>query len=263
MKPYKTAVVFLLFAACALGFALQAPAQEKKPQLFFIEDYAVKPGMVGPFEEAVRELVASIMTPYAWPWPMDTYATEDFHYYFLYPFENMAQVDTAFTTFSQIIGKLGEQKWEAFNKKMGAAVEYYKQGTIYYLPELSYAPEKPRLKPDEMKFIGWGFCYILSGKEREFEDELKRMVALYKAKKVPQGFKSWAGGMGVDSPFYFYSETAKSAADLCLTEEKVMKLVDPEATAIWKAMLGLMRKSEYKMGAHRPDLSYAPAVPKK
>jgi len=263
MKPNKTVVVFLLFAAGVLGFALQAPAQEKKPQLYFIEDYVVKPGLVAPFEAAVKELVASIFTPYTWPWPMQTYVTEDFHYYFLYPFENMAQVDVAFTTFSQMIGKLGEQKWEAFNKKMGNAVEYYKQGTITYLPELSYAPEKPRLKPEEANVVYWGFCYVLSGMEREFEEQVKKMAALYKAKKISQGFNSWAGGMGVDSPFYFYSETAKSAADLYLTEERVMKLVDPEATAIWKAMLGLMRKFEYKMGAYRPDLSYAPPAPKK
>ncbi len=261
MKSGKTAAVFLLFAACIL--ALQAPAQEKKPQLYFVEDYVVKPSYVAAFEAAVKELVGSVFTPYPWPWPMATYVTEDFHYYFLYPFENMAQIDSAFTTFVQILGKYGEAKWEALNKKMGDAVEYYRQGTVYYLPELSYVPETPRLKPEEAGFIGWGFCYVLSGKEREFEAEIKKMAALYKAKNAPQGFKSWAGGMGAESPFYFYSETAKSAADMCLTEEKLMKLLDPEATAIWKAMLGLLRKFEFKMGYYRPDLSYAPPAPKK
>ncbi|MEN6561510.1 MAG: hypothetical protein ABFD52_12110 [Acidobacteriota bacterium] len=60
-------------------------------------------------------------------------------------------------------------------------------------------------------------------------------------------------------PFYFYSETARSDSDLFLMDEKVMKLIDPEATAVWQAMLKLLRKYKSKMGAYRPDLSYAPA----
>jgi hypothetical protein len=186
--------------------------------------------------------------------------TEDFHYYFLYPFENLAEVDKAFATFSEILGKFGEQKWDALNRKMGDASEYYKQGTITLSPELSYIPEKPRLKPEEMKFVYWGFCSVMPGREKEFETQFKKIVALFKSKGIDNGFKGWTGGLGTELPFYFYSETAKSPADFFLADEKVMKLVDPEVTNIWKTILGLMRKYEFKTGSVRPDLSYAPAA---
>jgi hypothetical protein len=258
MKPNKLACVLLFLAVSVLAFSLPAPAQEKKPQLYFVEDDVVKPAMVAQFEAAMKDVVATLFKAYSWPWPFDVYATEDFHYYTLYPFESLTEIDKGFNIWYEMVGKLGEQKWDALNRKMGDATEYIKQGTVTLSPELSYFPEKPRLKPEETKFVYWGFCYVLPGKEKDFEAQLKKIVAVYKTKRISEGFKSWIGGIGTEMPFYFFSETAKSAADMFVTDEKVTKLVDPEATAIWNSMLKLMRKYESKTGTYRPDLSYTP-----
>lgn len=260
MKPNKSTGVFLLLAVGFLALALVASAQEKKPQLYFIEDYVVKPSMVPQFEAALKDFMATVFKPYNWPWPMETYVTEDFHYYSLYAFENLAEIDKGFATFSEILGKFGAQKWDALNRKLGDATEYYKQGTVTLSPELSYVPEMPRLKPEETKFVYWGFCYVMPGREKEFEAQFKKIVALFKSKGIDNGFNCWIGGLGTELPFYFYSETGKSPADFFLTSEKIMKLVDPDITAIWNATLGLMRKYEFKMGSVRPDLSFVPAA---
>lgn len=260
MKPNRLACALLFLAVSFLAFALPAPAQEKKPQLFFIEDDVVKPAMVAQFEAALTETVATLFKAYSWPWPFQVYATEDFHYYILYPFESLSEVDKGFGIWYGMVGKLGEQKWDALNRKMGETTEYIKQGTVTLSPELSYTPEKPRFKPEEAKFVYWGFCYVMPGKEKDFEAQTKKIVALYQAKKISGGFKTWIGGMGTEMPFYFFSMTAKSAADMFVTDEKTTKLLDPEATAIWNVMLKLMRKYEFKTGMPRPDLSYAPPV---
>ncbi len=259
MKSEKRVGVFLFVTVGILALSFVAAAQEKKPQLYFVEDYLVKPSMVAQFEGALKEAYNTIFTPNAWPWSIETYSTEDFHYYLLYRFENMADIDKAFAAFAEILGKIGVEKWDILNGKMGDATEYYKQGTVTLSPELSYSPETPRLKPEEAKLVYWGFCYVLPGREKEFEAQLKKIVALHYAKKVLQGFNGWIGGLGTDLPLYFYSETAKSGADLFLASEEAMKLIDPEATRIWNSMLALMRKFESKMGSFRPDLSYAPA----
>ena len=196
MKPNKLAGVFLALAVCVLALSIISTAQEKKSQLYFIEDYVVKPSMVVQFETAIKDLTATVLKPYNWPWPMETYATEDFHYYFLYPFENLAEIDKAFATFSEILGKFGAQKWDALNRKMGDAAEYYKQGTVTFSPELSYIPEKPRLKPEETKLVSWGFCYVLPGKEKDFEEQFKKMAALSSPKRSSRdstvGSAGWA-----------------------------------------------------------------------
>jgi len=258
MKPNKSVVVFLFLAVSVLAFTLPAPAQEKKPQLFFVEDDVVKPAMVPQFEAALKEFIASMWTPFSWPWTMETYATEDFHYFLCYPMASLTDLDKAFSVFNEILGKFGEQKWDALNRKMGDATEYIKQSTVTFSPELSYVPEKPRLKPEEMKFVYWGFCYVLPGREKEFEAQFKKIAAICKAKNVDSGFNTWVGGIGTDLPFYLYTELGKSPADFFLNEEKVMKLIDPEVTQLWNKTLALMRKYEFKMGTFRPDLSYYP-----
>ncbi len=258
MKPIRSVVACLVLAVVALAFAMPAPAQDKKPQLWFVEDYAVKPSMVVQFEAVVKELNGSVWTAFAWPWAMETYSTEDFHYYFCYPFESLTEVAKAFATFDGILAKLGEQKWDALNKKFGGASEYFKQTTVTFSPELSYIPEKPRLKPEEMTFVYWGFCSVLPGKEKELEAQFKKIVALFKAKNIDSGFNTWVGGIGYESPLYIYTESGKSPSDFWLNSEKVMKIVDPEATKLWNETLALMRKYEFKMGAYRPDLSYHP-----
>jgi len=260
MKPNKLAGVFLFLAVSVMALALLAPAQEKKPQLYFVEDDLVKPAMVSQFEAVIKEFNAAMWTQFNWPWAMETYATEDFHYYMCYPMASLTDVDKAFSVFNEILGKFGEQKWDALNRKLGDTIEYFKQSTITFSPELSYVPEKPRLKSEEMKFVYWGFCYVLPGREKEFEAQFKKIVALFKAKKVNHGFNTWVGGIGAELPFYVYTELGKSPADFFLTSEKVMKIVDPEATQLWNKTLTLMRKYESKTGMVRPDLSYAPAA---
>jgi hypothetical protein len=260
MKPNKLAGVLLVLAVGVTALALVASAQEKKPQLYFVEDDVVKPAMVAQFEAALKETTAALFKAYGWPWPFETYATEDFHYYILYPFESLAEIDKGFGIWYEMLGKLGEQKWDALNRKMGDATEYIKQGTITFSPELSYIPDLPRLKPEEMKFVYWGFCYLMPGKEKEFEAQFKKIVALFKAKKVDHGFNTWIGGIGTEMPLYIYSEVGKSPAEFFLAAEKTTKIVDPEATQLWNKALTLMRKYEFKMGTFRPDLSYAPAA---
>jgi hypothetical protein len=260
MKPNKWAAVFLFLAVCVLAVSIAAAAQEKKPQLYFVEDYVVKPSMVPQFEATLKDALATVFKPYNWPWPMETYATEDFHYYFLYPLENIAEVDKVFAVSYEITAKFGEQKWDALNKKMGDATEYYKQATFTFSPEISYIPEKPRLKPEEEKFAYWGFCYVMPGREKEFEALFKKIVELCKSKKLTIQFNTFTGGIGTDAPLYFYTEFGRTIGDFFMTAEKTDKILGQDITDIWNKVLSLMRKYEFKTGLVRPDLSYAPAA---
>jgi hypothetical protein len=260
MKPNKLAGVFLFLAVCIMALAPFASAQQKKPQLYFVEDYVVKPSMVATYEAASKDLIATVFQPYNWSWPLETYVTEDFHYYCVYPIASLTDLDKAFATFNEILGKFGEQKWDALNRKMGDASEYYKQGTFTFSPELSYIPEKPRLKPEEEKFIYWGFCYVMPGREREFEALFKKIVELCKSKKLAIQFNTFVGGIGADSPLYFYTEYGRTIADFFMTAEKTDKILGQEITDIWNKVLSLMRKYEFKTGFVRPDLSFIPTA---
>lgn len=258
MKPNKWAGVFLFLAVCVLALSIAATAQEKKPQLYFVEDYVVKPSMVAQFEATIKQVYSTIFAPTGWPWPIVMYSTEDFHFYLVYRFENLAEIDKAFATFAEILGKIGAEKWDALNKKMGDATEYYKQATFTFSPEISYIPEKPRLKPEEEKFAYWGFCYVMPGREKEFEALFKKIVEICKSKKLTIQFNTFIGGIGTDAPLYFYTEFGRTMGDFFVTAEKTDKILGQELTDIWNKVLSLMRKYEFKTGLVRPDLSFVP-----
>jgi hypothetical protein len=260
MKPNKLAGVFLLCAVCILALAPMASAQQKKPQLYFIEDYVIKPSMAAAYEATHKDLITTVFLPYNWSWPLQTFVSEDFHYYLVYPLASLTDLEKAFGVFSEILGKVGEQKWDALSRKMGDATEYYKQGTFTLSPDLSYIPEKPRLKPEEEKFIYWGFCYVIPGKEKDFEAHFKKIVELCKSKKLTIQFNTFVGGIGTDAPFYFYTEYGRTIADFFMTAEKTDKILGPEITDIWNKVLSTLRKYEFKTGFFRPDLSFVPAA---
>lgn len=259
MKPMKW-TGWLVFLAFSILAPFSAGSAEKNSRLYFVEDYTVKPSMVTQFEASIKEFIMTVLKPYGWSWSFETYSTEDFHYYFLYRIENMAEMDKAYDDFHGIIGKYGERNWAVLYGKIGEATEYCKQGTITMLPELSYLPAPPRLKPDETKLVSWSYCYVMPGREVEFEGLVRKTVMLYKARNIGQGLKTWMGGLGTESPMYFFTETAKSASDLFLTGEGITRILEPDLGRLWKEMLGMIRRFETKIGGARPELSYLTPV---
>lgn len=258
-KAFLFSIVSL--AVCLGLLIAPARAEEQKAQPYFIEEVVVKPFMAAQYEAATKEAIA-MYKEYKWPWPMLTYSTEDFIYYFLYPLENFATIDEMYKTWYVMLDKFGKEKWQDLWKKMGEAHKYTRHTIYTFIPELSYIPENPRLKPDEMKFLYWGFCYVMPGKEKETEEIFKKFVSLYKSKNITSGWNAFVGGLGTEMPTYVYVEFGKSAADFWVEAEKIQEIVGQETTDLWNKTLSLMRRYEYKIGYGRPDLSYLPETEK-
>ncbi len=261
----KTKISVLLSVFLVAGFCAQicfAQAQEQKPQLFMIYDVIVKPATVAGFEAAAKgewALAAEGKSPYPW----NTYSSDDLHYYFLSPLNNYTDVDTMDSAGKEMRKKLGEERFKANDKAYDGTFEYLRIGFISLRPDLSYAPEKPALKPEEANCLYWGLCYVEPGKEEEFEKVLKEYVALYKSKNVALGFTTYEGGFGNDLPFYFYAMSGKSSADIFSEDEKATKIVGEEKIKeLWNKTLATLRKYEFKTGRYRPDLSYIPEATK-
>jgi hypothetical protein len=257
----KTKISVLLSVFLLAGFCSQisfAQAQEQKPQLFMIYDAVVKPAMVAGFEAAVKEemaLAAEGKSPYPWR----TYSSDDLHYYFLSPMKNYADIDAMDKAAEEMKKKVGEERIKANDKAYNGTFEYIRIGFAYLRTDLSYAPEKPALKPEEANSLYWGLCYVESGKEEEFEKALKEYAAAFKSKNVTLGFTTYEGGFGTDFPFYFYALSGKSTAAVFSEDELAVKTVGEEKSQeLWNKMLATLRKYEYKTGRYRPDLSYIP-----
>jgi hypothetical protein len=192
----KTKISFLLSAFLVSGFyagSSLAQVQGQKPQLYMLFDCAVKPGMVTKYEAALKEeraLIAEGKSLYPWR----AYSSDDFHYYSIVPIKNYADIDAWDKADEEMRKRVGEERFTTNEKAYDGTFEYNRIGFVYLRADLSYAPEKPRLKPEEANFFYWGLCYVDSAKWDEFIEILKEYVAMYKSKNVASGFTTYQGG---------------------------------------------------------------------
>ncbi|MFB0519560.1 MAG: hypothetical protein ACETWC_09805 [Acidobacteriota bacterium] len=245
-------LVAVLWAVTAL-----AQAEEPKAQLYFVEDVVAKPSMVAEYEAIIKEVVP-LCTQHEFPYPFYTYSTDDFHYYFVYPVENYADIDNLHKAWDELGKKIGVKKWQAMMDRFVGTFEYYQYSVIRYLPELSYTPEKPRLKPEEANFVYWEFFSILIGKEKEFAETCQEWIELYKSQKISDGWETYVGETGIELPIYIFIERAKSAVDYYSQSEKIMKLLGEKLKPLVAKTYAICKKVELKTGRFHPGLSYMP-----
>jgi hypothetical protein len=254
MKTKTFVVLLALILGASYFLPAVAQAQQQKAQLFYVYDFAVKPAMVAQFDAGVKREI-ELGSPIPW----NTFSTDDFHYYFVTPIQNYAGIDSMEQADNEWAGKIGKEKLDALMKSYEGTVEYYKVGVIRFLPELSYAPKVPSPKPEEGNFMYWGFASIEFGKGKEFRDVLKQWVALYDSNKIPMGWNTFVGVMGVEMPLYLLAHRAKTAAQFWAEDEKATKTIgEAKVMELWNKTMAVWRKFESKTGWARPDLSNKP-----
>jgi hypothetical protein len=251
-KIFVVLLVLLLGACCFLPAVAQAQAQ--KAQLYYVYDFVAKPAMVAKFEASVK-----LRIELGSPTPWSAFSTDDFHYYFLTPIQNYAGIDSMDKVDNEWAGKIGKEKLDSLMKSTEGTFEYLKAGVIRFLPELSYAPKVPSAEPEEGNFMYWGFANVEFGKGKEFRDILKQWVALYDSNKVPMGWNTFVGVVGVEVPLYILANRGKSPAQYWAEDEKAMKTIgETKVTELYKKTMALCRKFESKTGWARPELSNKP-----
>ncbi len=253
----KSKVIFMV--VFLMGFSLvftASQAEEQKSALLLVEEQIVKPAKIAELEAALKEMVAYCVEhnfPYGW----ETYSDDNYRYYYVIPIKDLSDINNVMKASAELGKKVGEP-WQTMMNKYVGTYEYVKMGVIRTRPDLSYVPEKPRLQPDEAVYIRWGMCYVKADKTAEFEEIMKKWVALFKKNNIVDGFNTFMGEMGTDNPFYFWAEYGKNPADFFSHSDKVMEILGDEAMPLWSKTLDLLRNYEGKGGLARPELSYIP-----
>ena len=243
----------LVFCFCALSSLAQV--EEQKAQLYFFEEFIIKPSMIGEFEKVQKEWIVSA-TEHKYPYPWYLYNTDDLHYYSIAPLENYAGMDNIDKAWGEHKRKMGEDKWQAIMKDYFGTFQYYSSSFIMHRPDLSYTPVNPRLNQKEKKFVYINFFYIQPGREAEFERVLKEGVTFYKHINFPFAFDVYVGEAGAEMPMYIYLSKAENAANFHAEHDEAFKLNTEEAMKLRHKTFVTIRKIDVKTGMFRPDLSY-------
>ena len=252
-------LISLMVGLVAILWALTAwpQAEEPEAQLLLVEQVVVKPSMVAQYEAHVKEAL-DLFNKYQFPYPVYSYTTDDFLYYFVFPVDNFADIDNLYKAFGELEKKVGKEQWQAMMERTVGTLEYYQYSMYRYLPELSYTPEKPRLKPEEEVFFLWEFFYIPFGQEKELAEICQEWIELYKSENIPDGWETYVGDIGTEMPIYVFSMMAKSAADYYSQSEKAMELLGERYKELSEKTHAICKKLVFKTGRFRPELSYTP-----
>ena len=254
-------VSFAVLVACTFGVVSLAPAgEEEEGKLYFIEEVTVKPEGVAAYEAAVKSF-SSIMAEHGFSYAYEAYATDDYHYYYVYPIKDFADVDALYKSWMKLLESWGWDKYEEMEKQISGSYETYRFMLSRLWPNLSYTPEQNPYDRDKSNYLLWGYCYVKPGKEKAFEKNFKDFVTLFTAKEVPFGWQTWQGDFGTEMPVYIYVEQASSPAVFWTEVENAMKMAGDETGALWNETLSLLRRYDVKTGTNRPELSYRPVKP--
>lgn len=254
-------VSFAVLVACTFGVVSLAPAgEEEEGKLYFIEEVTVKPAGVATYEATVKKF-SSILAEHDFPYAYEAYTTDDYHYYFVYPIKDFADVDALYKSWMKFLESWGWDKYEEVEKQISGSYETNRFMLSRLRPDLSYTPEQNPYDPDKSNYLLWGYCYVKPGMERAFEKNFKEFVTLFTAKEVPFGWQTWQGDFGTEMPVYIYVEHSSSPAVFWTTVENAMEKVGEESEALWNETLSMLRRYEIKTGKNRPELSYRPVKP--
>ena len=250
---YNTLILMVTFIfICSL-----LPAQEKNNRFLFIQEVAVDPSGVTAFEAEIKQFIPQYIE-HKFPYHFLTYRGNDFHYYFLFSVRNYADIDNFFKTSSELAEKVGVETIQSQHRRLTGVIENITYYFFQYIPEISYMPEKPRLKPEERTFFNWAFFYVKFGMEKEFENTLKKWLTLYKSKEIPNEYSFYVGSIGTEMPLYIAVENGKDIVDFFTEINKTNEKFGEEGVALWEKTWPLVKRFEMKQCTLCPELSYTP-----
>jgi len=127
---------------------------------------------------------------------------------------------------------------------------------IQHRADLSYTPEETTLKPEDVKYVQYGFYYVMPGKKKVMEEVARQFAELYKANNVETGWSVYESLTGTDLPLFVVAHPARSQAEFYEQREALKTLFGEDSKKLSEKVMQAVRRVELKDGWTRGDLSY-------
>jgi len=258
MKRFSLTALALVFSLCT--FAAEPPKQ----QLFVLYQETVNPSMVTQYEGATRDLVGAFAEKKAASpsFSMTAFMTTDMRYMYLTPISGYAQIDAIHKEWMNGGDVIGKDRFADIMKRSAATMTSYDEAVVMRRGDLSYEPENPRFKMADEPFARLDYYFLRPGTEAQAEQVARDYVALFREKKIPDGFTIYMAVTGHDLPLLVAVIPAKSPADFAATDEKTAAALGDALRVLQGRALAITRRIEHQDTWIRPDLSYLPGAAK-
>lgn len=249
-RTFSSMIVFLVLSFFLLSASYAQ--QETNRQLWFCWEAAVNPASVSEFIELQIEY-RTHFTAAGFSYPVSAWTDGLFHYYIFFP---VGTYDDAKAIYSDL-GKVNSLWGEDRLNKMWETVESHKTYFIRWIPEISYAPEQPRMA-DGANFGIWDILYVDPGKEMEFREAAKEFTAMLKSAGFNDPMNFFIGDHGFEATAYIGVLYGKSPSDLWSQNEKLWNQLGEEGDEVVRHIFSLLKKRDFKQLWYVKELSYDP-----
>ncbi len=243
---------FLLFSALAIA------QDEPKDMLYLVHKDVVIPNMVPQYEETMALLMEQIKAHNFGGEIQFASSTDDNEYFYLTPLESYADLDKGESYWSDLIEKAGEETISTIFKGFEGCYDHHNNFVVKRSTSLSYVPENPRLKQEEIGFIHWDYYTIQEGKIEEAMKLSKEYKELWIKHSIGDSYSIWLSDIGHDLGTMVVTQGAKDAADYYTSWEAAEEQLGEELDALNAKFLPLMKDFYHKNGKPRPEYSHKP-----
>lgn len=247
-------------ASCVMAFALAgaaARAQMAGGQLWYVHQEVAKPWMLAEYDSTTKE-VMSLGAKHKAPLLSQAVVLqgEDLTYTIAIPVKDANGNQAIAAEFGMIAEKEGPGFADVMRRGW-APVESVREFVLQEWPELSYRPEKPSYKPGETAFYHYDIYYVMPGHDEEALAIAKDFVALFKAKGIGEGYRTFTVVNGPEMPALIVEVPAKDGADYYARNAAAQATLGDAGRALFARAFAITRRLERKNAMLRPDLSPA------
>lgn len=249
-KLFSIVVCLFIYSSSIVTWGQET---ESKGQLWFCWEATVNPARLNEFIELQVEF-RTYFKEAKFSYPKSAWTDGNFHFYIFYAVDSYNEVDSIYSGLGDVIDKWGEERLN----KMWETVETHRTFFIRWDPELSYAPDSPRLADGEATFAIWDIMYIAPSKESEFRQAAKRLSDMLKDVGFNDPLNFMIGDQGFEATAYLGVLYGKSPSDLWAQNEKLLNSLGEDGAKLVSEIFGLLRKREFKQFWYVKELSYIP-----
>ena len=255
-RHFSFRIFLLTMFACSL-ILNPLDAQKPEKQMWYHWDDVVYPAKVNEYVEAAKA-VNEFLKEQNYPFPMNAFSSDDFHFYYAMPISSYAAIDTMEMLWTKIFEKVGEEKmaplWKAF-----IGTQESTHNRIYaHRPDLSYKAENSYLDGKEANFLKLYVMYPMYGMGMTFEKVCKKWVELYRSSNIDVSYDYFEVLEGDETPSYFFTMSGENAAGFYAKNRELWDIIKEDAVELQQEMFSVLRKVDVKHLWYRKDLSYIP-----
>lgn len=256
----KRLALFLPVAGLALGVPTVAAAQQEgPPQMMYVVQDFVKPGMMQEYEAAGKAFIKDLS---AMPKAKETIryvglSGMEVGYIYSVPIQGWMGLDKAWKDWEAARKAMGEKKWGEHMNRSAAMVDHGSTSIIMLRPDLSYLPETTALTvTTDRPYRHYNWWYVIPGKEQALEAVAKEYVELYRSKGIKTGWRVYQGVVGPDNPMYLVVETATDPAAYHAEQQRIEKMLGEAGQQLSAKALKFARRIVENDAWVRPELSF-------